>query len=160
MRGRSWLAVLALGGVTASVGCELPTESGGGGSKSTNSICVDLIYPCKDDNGANIVAPGRMRRLRVTTVTTGSPLHSTVLYKLNVRNDVGGAGWFISPNKSWIYVWGGNPPGEADHLVELSDVPTNCVVQGANPRTVTIPRTTIEEFQASPVETTFEVVCS
>jgi hypothetical protein len=150
MRGRSWLTILALVGVIASVGCASPTEIEIG--------CIDLIAPCYGNGSAN-TATGPAKRLRVTTVTTGTPLDSTVLYKLNVRNDVGGAGWFISPNHSWIYEWDRNPPGGADHLVELSDVPTQCVVQGENPRTVSIPRMTLEEFQASPVETTFEVVC-
>jgi hypothetical protein len=152
MRGRTWLTCLALVGVIASVGCE-PLFTG------IEIGCIDLFAPC-DGNGGASAATGPAKRLRVTTITTGTPLDSTVRYQFNVTNDIGGAGWPIAPNHSEIYLWGSSPIGVADHRVELWDVPTQCEVQGENPRTVMIVPKTPEEFEASPIETTFEVVCS
>lgn len=152
MRSRTWLTFLALGGVIASVGCEVPTGP-------RVELCWD-IYGC-DGPGGGTGEPGPAMRLRVTTVTTGTPLDSTVRYRLDITNIGGhsGVGWSIWPNHTEVLVWGATSGG-ADHHVALSEVPTHCEVQGENPRTVTIVKTTPKEFEASPIETTFEVVCS
>jgi hypothetical protein len=154
MRGRTWLTCLALVGVIASVGCE-PLFTG-----IEIESCGDIIYGC--DGPTSTGEPGPTKRLRVTTVTTGTPLDSTVWYSLEITSPGGLAAfsWHVAQNHTEVLAFNDNVSIGTDHSVALSDVPTHCEVQGENPRTVSIPTMTLEEFQASPVETTFEVICS
>jgi len=154
MRTRNLIPLLVLASALAAAGCDLPTDI------TIEPACLDLVFGCDNNNsGAWSWASTSAKRLRVTTVTTGTPLDSGVVYRLDVTNGVAGAGWTIPPNHSEIYAWDSNTVGEADHLVTLSDVPAHCEVQGENPRTVTIVRMTYEAFLADPIEATFEVVC-
>jgi glucose/arabinose dehydrogenase len=71
--------------------------------------------------------------LTVTTSTTGSDIPAT--YTLNASGPGGSASQPIAPNTSVTF----STIATGDYTVSLSDVPANCTVSGANPRTVTVP---------------------
>ena len=85
--------------------------------------------------------------LTVTTSTTGSGMPAA--YTLNASGPGGSATQAIAPNTSVTF--SAIAPG--DYTVSLSDVPANCTVSGANPRTVTVP-------SGGTGSTTFAVSCT
>src|SRR6266550_927079 len=71
--------------------------------------------------------------LTVTTSTTGSNQPSS--YTLNASGPGGSTTQAIAPNTSVTF----SAIATGDYTVSLSDVPANCTLSGANPRTVTVP---------------------
>src|SRR6266513_922713 len=85
--------------------------------------------------------------LTVTTSTTGSGIPAA--YTLNASGPSGSATQSIAPNTSVTF----SAIATGDYTVSLSDVPANCAVSGANPRTVTVP-------SGGTGSTTFAVSCT
>src|SRR6266550_1302156 len=85
--------------------------------------------------------------LTVTTSTTGSNQPSS--YTLNASGPGGSTTQAIAPNTSVTF----SAIATGDYTVSLSDVPANCTLSGANPRTVTVP-------SGGTGATTFSVSCA
>ena len=93
-------------------------------------------------------APTTTGTLSVTTATTGQNIPAS--YTLNVTGPSFPTGASTPINAN------GNVTAtvtSGDYQVSLSDVPSNCTVSGANPRTVTVPA-------GGTATTTFAVTCS
>src|ERR1041385_8041152 len=85
--------------------------------------------------------------LTVTTSTTGSGFPAS--YTLHASGPGGSTTQPIAPNTSVTF----SAIATGDYTVSLSDVPGNCVLSGANPRTVTVP-------SGGTGSTTFAVSCT
>ncbi len=85
--------------------------------------------------------------LTVTTSTTGSNQPSS--YTLNASGPGGSTTQAIASNTSVTF----SAIATGDYTVSLSDVPANCTLSGANPRTVTVP-------SGGTGATTFAVSCA
>ncbi len=85
--------------------------------------------------------------LTIATHTTGSGIPAS--YTLNASGPGGSTTQPIDPNTSVTF--SGITSG--DYTASLSDVPANCTLSGANPRTVTVPA-------GGTGSTTFSVTCS
>src|SRR5207247_10293178 len=85
--------------------------------------------------------------LTITSGTTGSGIPAA--YTLNASVPGGSATQPIAPNTSVTF----SAIATGDYTVSLSDVPANCAVSGANPRTVTVP-------SGGTGSTTFAVSCT
>jgi glucose/arabinose dehydrogenase len=85
--------------------------------------------------------------LTVATSTTGSGIPAT--FTLNASGPAGSTTQAIAPNTSVTF----SAIATGDYTVSLSDVPANCTVGGANPRTVTVP-------SGGTGSTTFSVSCT
>lgn len=164
MRVTTWFTLFAPSLLLTSLACEMPTESQGKTSPGS-TVCWDVLYDtCRGKaTGSSGGHPGGhspSKTLRLTIVTTGTPLAVGVNYRFEITTPDGfpshsGA---VAPNSTWTHKWGGGSDTKTgDHPIELLDVPTHCQVQGENPRTFKIWFTNKGKFQSDPV--TFEVSC-
>jgi len=100
-----------------------------------------LMVSCGDDKPAG--PPGPTGSITVSTSTTGADTPSSYTVVVD-----GSGGQPIGVNASVTV--SGLAPGS--YAVGLADVASNCAVEGANPRSVTV-------TESAAVETTFQIVC-
>ena len=104
---------------------------------SLAAVCA-LLYSCADPTGP---ATGT---LRLITSTTGADLDADG-YSCRL-GDGSSRALGVADTVTWTDI----EPGR--HTVELTDIASNCTVDGANPRTVNVPG-------GDTAETTFEITC-